>query len=113
MYILQNVVGDADGSSATYTLTEDKDCGIPADLPTGLKPSSTGGISATDSVTAVELREGFFNISGAVMNPEDPSDQPASRMALNSSADTCEVNAKVSNLPDTARLRMPAPRPTS
>ena len=98
VFILQNVVGDAGGANATYSLTEDKDCGIPADLPKGLTPSKSGGIQEIKATVAVELREGFFNISGAVMNPESPSD-PATRIALNEEADACVVKAAVSGLP--------------
>ena len=98
VHILQNVVGDANGAFATYTLTEDKDCGIPADLPIGLSPSSTGGIQVVASENPVELRTGHFEISGAVMNPLEPS-TPANRIALSSDADTCVVTAKVSALP--------------
>ena len=101
MYITQSVVGDVGGANARYTLTEDKACGIPDDLPENLL--GTGGISTIDAVTIVELREGHFNISTAVMQRTDEDAAGrfrARRLALNYEADPCVVTAKVSHLPD-------------
>ena len=98
VYILQNVVGDSENGQARYTLTEDKSCGIPDDLPDPL--TGSGGIDTIKAQTVVELREGYFNISGAVLgaNPDDEIPN-APRLALNEEADTCVVTAKLSELP--------------
>ena len=37
IYILQNVVGDSGGGTARYSLTENKDCALPDDLPQNLE----------------------------------------------------------------------------
>ena len=75
-------------------------CGIPDDLPDNLL--GTGGISTDWCVTIVELREGYFNISTAVMSPTDEDAAGrfrARRLALNYEADPCVVTAEVYHLP--------------
>ena len=105
MYVLQNVVGDSGGANARYSLTLNKVCAIPHDLPENLLAEEVGGIQTTDSVTVVELREGFFNISAAVMG-RDTTDEDeygrtfAPRYALNSDGEPCSFTAEVSHLPD-------------
>ena len=94
------VVRNALSANARYTLTEDHKCGIPDDLPANLR--GTGGISTIPSVTIVELREGYHNISTAVMSPtglDEAGRYRAQRLALNYEADPCVVNAEVSHLP--------------
>ena len=102
MYITQNVVGDSGGGNARYTLTEDPACGIPDDLPDNLL--GTGGVTTRPSVTIVELREGYFNISTAVLHGAVTTDTAgrfmAPRLALNYEADPCVVKAKVTHMPD-------------
>ena len=100
VYITQSVVGDSGGGNARYTLTEDPACGIPDDLPRNLL--GRGGISKIPAVTIVELREGHFNISTAVMDTTDLDAAGrfrARRLALNYEADPCVVTAEVSHLP--------------
>ena len=41
IYILQNVVGDSGGANARYSLTEDKECAIPHDLPENLEATGS------------------------------------------------------------------------
>ena len=105
IYILQNVVGDSGGANARYSLTRDKHCAIPSDLPKNLESEEVGGIQTTKSVTIVELREGFFNISAAVMGRlttdiDDYGRTFAPRYALNSDGEPCSFTAEVSHLPD-------------
>ena len=108
IYVLQRVTGPSgDGvdsyGTGRYSLTDNDSCGIPGDIPIGLSQRTTGGIMTTgDSVTVVELREGFFNITGAVLSPVEvtPDFDPAARYALNAEADECVMTAEVIDLPD-------------
>ena len=105
VYILQNVVGDSGGADARYSLTLDKECAIPHDLPQNLTGTTVGGIRTTDGVTVVELKEGFFNISAAVMgrattDADDYGRTFAPRYALNKDGEACSFTAAVSHLPD-------------
>ena len=105
MYILQNVVGDSGGADARYSLTLDKECAIPHDLPHNLTGELVGGIRTTPGVTVVELKEGFYNISAAVMgrattDTDDYGRTFAPRYALNKDGEACSFTAKVSHLPD-------------
>ena len=99
VYVLQNVVGDAGGANATYTLTSDAACGIPSGLPKALEPTpGTGGIQ-TSTTTVVELAEGLYNISGAVIPNAATPGAPAQRLALNEEADQCDISVAVKGLP--------------
>ena len=102
LYITQSVVGDAGGGNARYELTEDPACGIPDDLPKNLL--GTGGVSTLPSITVVELREGFFNISTAVLRGLVITDTAgrfmAPRLALNYEADPCVVTGEITHLSD-------------
>ena len=89
VYLVQNVEGDADGANATYRLSLPSYC--PADLPDPLGKRTAGGIQNS---TVVELREGRFNITGAIND-----DGVAPRLARDEDAEPCSVNVKVSNLP--------------
>ena len=105
MYILQNVVGDSGGANARYSLTLDKECAIPHDLPANLTGTVVGGIQTTKAVTVVELKEGFFNISAAVMGRgatdiDEYERTFAPRYALNKDGEACSFTAAVSHLPD-------------
>ena len=105
MYILQNVVGDSGGANARYSLTLDKECAIPHDLPKNLTGTVVGGIQTTKAVTVVELKEGFFNISAAVMgrgatDVDEYERTFAPRFALNKDGEACSFTAAVSHLPD-------------
>ena len=105
IYILQNVVGDSGDANAKYSLTLDKECAIPHDLPENLLAREVGGIQTTKSVTVVELREGFFNISAAVMgrdttDVDDYGRTFAPRFALNKDGEACSFTAEVEDLPD-------------
>ena len=105
IYVLQNVVGDSGGANAQYSLTLDKDCAIPHDLPKNLEAKQVGGIQHIPSTALVELREGYFNISAAVMgrdttDVDDYGRTFAPRFALNKDAEPCTFTAKVSDLPD-------------
>ena len=102
VYITQSVVGDAGGASARYSLTDLSKCGIPDDLPANLLGVTSGGI-VTTTVTSVELREGHFNISKAVMPGTDEDSAGrwrARRLALNHNAEPCVATATVSHLPE-------------
>ena len=102
IYILQNVDGDAAGGTGQYTLSADSSCGIPGDLPPGLAQTTSGGIQVTVGTTVVELRKGFYNITGAVLSPvvTTPEFDPAKRYALNDEADECVMSAEVDDIPD-------------
>ena len=102
IYILQRVSGDSAGGNGRYELSEDSACSIPGDLPPGLDQRTTGGIMVIKGSTVVELREGFFNITGAVLSPVDPIPgfDPAQRFALNDEADECVMSTKVKGMPD-------------
>ena len=105
VYILQNVVGDSGGADARYSLTLDKECAIPHDLPQNLVGELVGGIRTTPGVTVVELKEGFYNISAAVMgrattDADDYGRTFAPRYALNKDGEACSFTAAVSHLPD-------------
>ena len=89
VYLVQNVEGDADGADATYGLSAPSYC--PADLPDALGKRTAGGIQMS---TVVELREGRYNITGAIND-----DGVAPRLARDEDAEPCMVNVKVSNLP--------------
>ena len=104
IYILQNVVGDSGDANARYSLSGNADCAIPHDLPANLEGRNVGGIQTTDSVTVVELREGFFNISAAVMgrdstDVDDAGRTFAPRYALNKDGEACSFDSTVSHLP--------------
>ena len=104
VYLLQNVVGDSGGASSKYSLSEDADCISRSDLPENLLGIEVGGIQTAPEVTTVELREGFFNISAAVMGPEtvttDDSDRTyAPRFARNEDGEPCRLIASVTELP--------------
>ena len=111
VYILQTVDGDAGGANAEYELSGDSICGIPEEmLPANLVGVQSGGIRAFGGAVVVELREGPFNISLAVlmralvMTPEDaPKDINgriyAPRYALDKDAEPCTVTAGVDGLP--------------
>ena len=105
IYILQTVSGDAGDGTGRYTLSQDSACTIPSDLPgfpPGLMQRTSGGIMTTPSVTVVELRKGYFNITGAVLSPVDeiPGFDPAKRFALNHEADECTMSTKLTNTPE-------------
>ena len=75
VYILQTVDGDAGGANAEYELSGDSSCGIPEEmLPRNLVGISSGGIRALGGAVVVELREGPFNISLAVLMPASRHD---------------------------------------
>ena len=104
MYVLQNVVGDSGGANAKYTLTLDKECAIPHDLPDNLTGTTVGGIQTTKAVTVVELKEGFFNISAAVLgrtvlDVDEYGRTFAPRYALNKDGEACSFTAVVEDLP--------------
>ena len=100
IYILQNVLGDAGDGTGRYTLSSDGTCGIPGDLPPGLKQRTSGGIMTIEAVTVVELREGYHNITGAVLPVDSvPQFDPKKRYALNDEADECVMEATVSAMP--------------
>jgi hypothetical protein len=109
VYILQTVDGDAGGANAEYELSGDSSCGIPEEmLPRNLVGISSGGIRALGGAVVVELREGPFNISLAVLLPGHMSDTApkdkngriyAPRYALDKDAEPCTVTADVDGLP--------------
>ena len=111
VYILQTVDGDAGGANAEYQLSGDSSCGIPEEmLPRNLVGISSGGIRALGGAVVVELREGPFNISLAVLMPayvitpeKAPKDKNgriyAPRYALDKDAEPCTVTADVDELP--------------
>ena len=111
VYILQTVDGDSGGANAEYQLSGDSSCGIPDEmLPRNLVGVSSGGIRALGGAVVVELREGQFNISLAVLMPayvitpeKAPKDKNlriyAPRYALDKDAEPCTVTADVDELP--------------
>ena len=111
IYILQEVFGPPEDAAngivdsygnGRYTLTDDDKCDLPSELPIGLKANTSGGIQTILGSTVVELREGHFNITGAILSPVDshPDFNPAARYALNADADPCVMVAKVTAMPD-------------
>ena len=100
VYLVQNVIGDAGGASATYTLSTP--CGAPG-LPAALTArSESGGITPTKATNVVELRTGSFEVTAALT--EVPSDYVAGtgvpKTALNAGGDSCEATVAVSGVPD-------------
>ena len=114
IYILQRVTGppeDTDNNevdsygNGRYELSPNKACNIPTGLDVAdLLRNTSGGIHTIPGITVVELREGHFNITGAILNPVDPDPDPtfdpAARYALNADADPCVMEAKVFDMPD-------------
>ena len=99
VYLVQNVIGDAGGASATYKL--DTPCGAPG-LPAALTArSDSGGITRTSATNVVELRTGRFNVTAALA--EDPTDSDAAngviRHALAPDGNACEATVSVSGVP--------------
>ena len=100
IYVLQNVTGDSGRAYVHYHLTENWACGFPNDIPLNLR--GEGGIISRTTDTLVELREGFYNISPAVMYGLEYDIHGrfrARRLALNYDAEPCIVKATVSDLP--------------
>ncbi len=87
VYVTQSVIGDSGGGKARYSLTESKDCGH----------------ATSPSVSTVALHEGSYNVTRTVLGPTGSEDADgrfgASRFALNSQAEQCEVTVAVSHLP--------------
>lgn len=102
IFLLQTVVGDSGGAGVHYDLS--RTCGKPDELglPEPLLPTSGGGITTTESVTTVELREGRFNITAVLA--EDPSAEDAfdglALQVLDNQGAACEATVSVSHLPE-------------
>lgn len=102
IFLLQTVVGDSGGAGARYEMS--KTCGEPDELglPKPLLPIAGSGITSTESVTTVELREGRFNITAVLA--DDPSAVDAfdgySLRVLDNQGVTCEATVSVSHLPE-------------
>ena len=102
VFLLQTVVGDSGGADVRYDLS--RTCSSPDDLglPDPLLPIAAGGISSTESVTTVELREGRFNITAVLA--DDPSAEDAfdgyPLRVLDNRGVTCEATVSVSHLPE-------------
>ena len=97
VYLVQTVNGDSGGAYATYRLntaaTPDNDVErCTAGLPPALTGTQSGGIITS---TTVELREGRFNIGGAVAAI---AGRPA--YAMDNKAVPCWADSTVKNLPD-------------
>ena len=104
VYLVQNVMGDAGGASASYE-GFNSSCGGPDDLnlPDQLDaltsgPSSTSGIYSTDGVTLVELRSGRYNIT-AVVNADKSDFTAMTSYVLDAKGETCVASAKIDNVP--------------
>ena len=105
VYLIQTVIGDANGGTASYWLTwpppegpnKDPRCvpGLPGDLRRQI------GIT---SETFVELRTGSFNINAAI-TPPSAAGIPAN--ALDKKAVQCYAGAEVWNLPDHCEAENP------
>ena len=98
--LVQNVVGDAGGADAHYELSTN--CGGPGALPPALRPTAVpGGVTGIERYTAVELREGRFNISPAISaDPDFARIWTAGPVpALNDKGEACEASVAVSDLP--------------
>ena len=102
IFLLQTVVGDSGGAGVHYEIS--RTCGRPDELglPEPLLPIAGGGISSTESVTTVELREGRFNITAVLA--EDPSAEDAfdgyALRVLDNKGVSCEATVSVSHLPE-------------
>lgn len=102
IFLLQTVVGDSGGAGVHYDLS--RTCGRPAEsgMPEPLLPTSGGGITTTEAVTTVELREGRFNITAVLA--ADPSAEDAfdghSLRVLDNQGTACEATVSVSHLPE-------------
>ena len=96
VYLVQNVIGDAGGASASYKLSTP--CGAPG-LPGALTArTASGGISTTDAVVVVELRTGRFNVSAGLA--ADATADGVTRHALDKGGDACEATVAISGVPD-------------
>ena len=96
VYLVQNVIGDAGGASASYKLSTP--CGAPG-LPGALTArTASGGISTTDAVVVVELRTGRFNVSAGLT--ADATEDGVRRHALDADGDACEATVAISGVPD-------------
>ena len=96
VYLVQNVLGDAGGASASYKLSTP--CGAPG-LPGALTArTASGGISTTDAVTVVELRTGRFNVSAGLTAAATADG--VIRHALDADGNACEATVAISGVPD-------------
>ena len=101
IYLLQNVIGDSGDANVRYTLS--KTCGDPDPMPEAMLPNPpSGGIQSTPTETAVELREGRFNVTAALA--DDPSADDAfdgfDVRVLDQEGETCEATVSVLHLPE-------------
>ncbi|MDE0652122.1 MAG: hypothetical protein OXI26_00515 [bacterium] len=95
VYLVQNVIGDAGGASASYEYKAP--CGAPG-LPGALTATpASGGISEIKAKTVVELRTGRFNVSEAL--PDGTADNGVAATALNAKGEACEATIAVSGVP--------------
>ena len=98
--LLQTVVGDAGGADARYEPSTN--CAGASTLPTALQPAPFSvRVAPIERYTAVELREGSFNISAAISaDPESARIWPGGPVpALNDEGEACESSVAVSHLP--------------
>ena len=97
------MVGDSGDADARYEMSTT--CGEPDDfdLPEPLLPLPAGsGITAIESLTRVELREGRYNITAVLA--EDPSADDAfdgvTLRVLDNQGETCDATVTVLDLPE-------------
>ena len=95
VYLVQNVIGDAGGASASYEYKAP--CGAPG-LPGALTAAPvSSGITSVQGKTVVELRTGRFNISAAI--PDATAEDGRAATALNTKGEACEATIAVSGVP--------------
>lgn len=104
VYLVQNVIGDADGVGVTYDYSAS--CGAPG-LPGALGATAgTGGIIFSPAVAVVELRTGRFNVSAAI---GDNTADGTKAYALSEKAEACEAAVMVSGVPKECSVKHNSP----
>ena len=103
-FLVQNVVGDAGGASASYELGTP--CGAPG-LPGAPEPrKDTGGITTTTGTTLVGLRTGRYNVSAAL---PDSNAVGKTVHGLADAGGACEATLTVSGVPASCSISHNSP----
>lgn len=110
IFLLQHVIGDSGGGTARYRLS--RTCrttsSIPDAVPDPLLPrSASGGISRIPPVNIVELREGRFNVTAALV--ADPTRENAfdgvEVPMMDNRGEDCSAIVSISHLPSWCKAK--------